>query len=344
MIMRPSPSIEYIQLPHLYFGGGIERGKRLVIAAESTQGDYYNPLPIGDVEYAKHVFGSGPLIDRYSDVSLFEEDVYLMRIERNAFHDVFKCLAPFPLDLLYVDGLYFDQHYDEIQAFIDFAKEKEHQGQLIHGFINISKDADIDQVKGQIRQLSIITEDGTEETGKYLSAVLNQFKNQSAAAVYAGLVASLDVGKSPVNKTIDNVELSYEVDDKIKEYRGAGIVCFRQSFKKGVVCASAPCAVATKDSVHKQISNFRIAQDIINEIAIMQQAYVGRIGFNLVVSELETLTEELLLNRVGLQQIRKYDFEITGDPINGIINTSIEVVPIFSIQSMTGYAQVKVRL
>ncbi|QHW35664.1 hypothetical protein GZH47_32725 (plasmid) [Paenibacillus rhizovicinus] len=348
-MMQPSPNISYEQLAHLFMDEGITLGKRLVIAAEAAKGQMYQPTPVTSVDQAKMIFGSGPLIDRCDDATAFANfDVYLMRMDRNAFQYLYRCLMPFPFDLIYIDGFTFNKMPDEIQDFIDFAKQKEYHGQLIHGFFDIEGLSGFEAYRSlfvSIAKLSIVTEDGIEETGKYISVVVDQIKDRKAAAVYAGLVTALKIGASPINKALADVDLKAEfTNDQIIELRSAGMVCFRKSFKKGTICTSATCAVATEGSVHKNISNFRIAQDVIQEIAQIQQEYVGRVGISFVKSELEDQIEVALMYRMKLGQLRRYDYELTTDELNGIINTAIELVPIFTIQKMNASALVRVRV
>jgi hypothetical protein len=345
--MQPSPNLSYEQLPHLFMKEYLPIGKRLVIAGTAEKGALYQPVQVSSEEQAKYLFGSGTLLDRYTDAKAgATPNVYLMRIERNAFQDVYRALAPFSFDLIYIQDLTFNK-FDEMLRFVDFAKEKEQQGQLIHGFFEVDGPNGMEAYRAlfpYIAQLSIPTEDGIEETGKYISPVADQFKDRKAAAVYAGLVTALDIGLSPINKTIDTIELKREYEnDQIVELRKAGMVCFRKSFKKGVVCASATCAVATEGSVHKHISNFRIAQDTIQEVAEEQRAYIGRVGVSYVISELEEIIEVALLYRVKLGQLRRYDFEVTADPLTGVINTQLELIPIFSVQKMNATSLVRVR-
>jgi hypothetical protein len=345
--MKPSPSIEYLQLPHSYIRGYLATGKRLIVIAESEKGALYEPIAVTDALQAKTLFGSGPLVDRFDDVTAGQvEGVYLMRIESNAFQKAYDVLIKFPFDLIYIDGLYFNTHQYEIQSFIEFAKEKEHQGQLIHGFFDVQGLDSMDSLRSifsYIQDLSKPIEGGIEELGKYLSVVVNQIQDHKAAAVYAGLVTSLNPEISPVNKTL-NVKLKWELEkEDILELRDAGLVCFKDSLKKGVVCTSSSCAVATKDSPDKYISNFRIAQYLIQEIAEAQQEYVGRVGVYYTLQEVESILIDILSNYVMLNRIKTFDYEITADPVKGIIYTSIEIVPIFSIYAMTQTTQVRVR-
>lgn len=345
--MKPSPSIEYYQLPHIFYSADLPIGKRLVVVGQSTKGDYYNPVTITSKAMAEDIFGSGPLLDRFQDVlDGGASGAFLMRMEGEQFKKVLDVLTPFPLDLLVIDGMYYNNHQDMITNFIEFAKDKEYQGQLIHGFFGLHGLDTFEQIESVfelIQAHSIPTEDGLEETGKYISVVVDQFQDKNAAAVYAGLAAALSPEISPVNKTL-NVSLKYEFDkEQIFALRAAGLVCFKDSFKKGVVCTSSTCAVATEDTPHKHLSNFRIAQVTIQEVAQEQQKFVGRVGVAFVAGEVEEIVESILLEKVKNRWIKDYGFLIQVDQLKGLVTTEIELVPVFSVHSMTHSSQVRVK-
>jgi hypothetical protein len=347
MMIQPSDNIDYIQLPHAYYSQLLSIGKRLVILAEATNGKYYDPTPVSTLDAAKAIFGSGPLIDRFSDTLIGSpEGAYLMRMEPHAFQTAWSYLHKFPFDLIYMDHLFFNQSPELIQSYIEFAKEKEEQGQLIHAFFDVTGLNGIQDYRSLyalIQSLSVPVEDGLEETGKYFSIVADQAKDEKAAAVYAGLVSSLSPEISPENKTL-GITLKTEFDSSsIKELRKAGVVCFKNSLKKGTVCTSSSCAVSTENSVHKHISNFRIAQYLIQEIAEQQQELVGKTGMAFSMQESEDIVDQLLANYALLNRIKKGGFEVTSDPINRIIYTTVDIVPVFSVYSMSQTSQVRVR-
>ncbi|GAK42046.1 hypothetical protein TCA2_4538 [Paenibacillus sp. TCA20] len=345
--MQPSPNIDYFQLPHIYSSVNLAIGKRIIVLGESTKGSLYDPIAVTSVTLAKKVFGEGPLIERFKDLYLGGQvGAYLMRVERNALQTSLSTLLKFPFDLIYIDGVYFDTHPEAIQKFIQFAQDKEYQGQLIHGFFDV-KDLDsmesIRTIYSDIKSLTQTTENGDEELGKYFSVVFDQMKDHHAAAVYAGLVASLNPEKSPVNKTL-NVELKQELSkEDMQELSAAGIVCFKDSLKKGVVCSSSSCAVATSSSASKHISNLRIAQFLIQEIADRLQEYVGRIGIEYIITEAEAIIQSIAESYMDAQRIKRYDYTLEPDRLRGVINIEIEIVPIFSVYTMTQTSQVRVR-
>lgn len=345
--MQPSPSIDYSRLPHAYFSTSLTMGKRIIILGESTAGAMYDPVAVTSISLAQAIFGEGPLIERFKDLSVGGNvGAYLMRVERNALQTAFSALIKFPFDLIYIDDVFFNTHPEVIQQFIQFAQDKEYEGQLIHGFFDLKG---LDSMEGiraiypAIADLTQITEDGEEELGKYMSVVLNQVKDHSAAAVYAGLVASLNPEISPVNKTL-RVELKQEFSkEDVLELRAAGIVCFKDSLKKGVICTSSSCAVATADSASKHISNLRITQFLIQELADRLQVYVGRLGMEYILSEAEAIVESILESYVDAQRVRRYDYGLTPDMLRGRIDIEIEIVPVFSVYTMKQTSQVRVR-
>ncbi|WP_067924178.1 hypothetical protein [Alicyclobacillus shizuokensis] len=347
----PSPSISYQQLPFVYVEPSIEPGKQLVLAAASEQGDLYQPMEVTNPDMVTRLFGSGPLVDRYKEMANTGlTTMYVMRIEDGQFEKAFQALAPFVFDLAYIDGLYFHTHPDAIQQFIEFAKEREYEGRLIHGIFDVpglSTYADLRGIFPQIASLTIPVSDGVDETGKYISVVADQFSDARAGAVYAALVASLDPQVSPVNKPVTATLQSEFTNDQILDLRTKGVVCFRNSIKKGLVCTSSTCAVATEGSVHQHISNFRIAQRCIQAIAEQLEQFIGRLGSFIQTDQLESIVEAALMQQLKDGLIRDYRYDIRidrQDPRIYVIHTTIEIVPLFSVHSMTQTSQVQVRI
>lgn len=342
--MQPSANIDYFQLPHIYFSDSNTVGDRLIIMGESTRGEYYDPKPISNLELALAYFGDSPLTDRYKDaIAGGMSLVYLMRIEPNAFQTAWDYLIKFPFDLIYMDGFNFIEMPELIHSFIEFAKEKEYMGQLIHGFIDAGTSSmeEITPYFENIRELSVETSNGIEELGKYISIVMSHVKGHKAAALYAGKVTDLDPQISPVNKTFD-VELVVEyANDEMKLLDEVGVVCFKKTLKKGVVCAISSCAVATEGSAHKHIANFRIAQSLIQDLSAQQELLVGRVGYAPVIEDLNEIARTTLNRYMQLARIKSGSYQVRVDWPKLI--TEVEIVPVFSVYSITSTAQVRVR-
>jgi hypothetical protein len=346
-MMMPSPHIEYQQHEHIYPQIHVSNGKRLIVVGEASSGPYYEPIYIHNLSIAQMYFGSGPLIDRYMDVTLFDSDidVYLMRINQNAFQIAMEHLKTYEFDLIYFDNFQFGKSLEDVLAFIDFAHEKEQQGLLIHGFfdvMSISQFSELEPVFEMIRSFTFDTLFHTEEEGKYISIVMDQFQDRKAGAVYAGMIASLEPGVSPVNKKVDVILKQEFTKEEILKLREKGIVCFRNSIKNGVVCASSTCAVSTPRSVHKHIANFRIAQMIILDVTHALQQFVGRTGIHYHVTEIQDLLITIFNEHKNNNKIREYGFSILSAKLEGTLYVDIEIVPIFSIEKITGHAQVRV--
>lgn len=345
----PSPSVDFIQHPLIYVERQVEIGKRLIIVAESNKGQYYEPTLVYGKEMVIDIFDSGPIVQCYEDATSIDENlnVFLMRMEPNRFDIVFTVLETFDFDLLYLDEVQFDKHSELIDNYIRFAKIKEDKGNLVHCIMSLSlqnKFSDIEKHFNKINNLTKeLSGDNLEENGKYLSLVINQMEFNKASAVYAGVLAAINPEISPINKTIPNVKLEAEfTKEQILKLREVGIVCFKNTFKKGIVCSSSSCAVSTADSVHKHISNFRIAQEIINEIARSLEVFIGKPNITYQASNIEEIIEALCLRRILDRKIRDYDYSIKISELYGIIEVNIEVVPIFSVHKITGHSIVRI--
>lgn len=344
---QPSPNIEYLQHPHVYAERDITIGKRLVIIAESDGGTLYEPLLVYHKDMAYEFFGGGPLVGAYEDAATFQKglQVYLMRIEPYGHEVALQVLEAFDFDLLFMKGIRFDKNKDVIEMFIEFCKIKEEKGNLVHGIASLGMQTygDASKLFPEIEALSVENGDETFENGKYLSLVPDQMDLKDAAAVYAGIITYLNPEVSPINKTIKDVKLTVEYSkQEILSFQEAGIVCFRNTFKKGVTCASSSCAVRTEGSVHKHISNFRIAQFLINEIAISVRPLVGLPHPTFRALNIEDIVDATCIEHRELKRLRDYRYRVGVNDLYGIIDVEIEIVPIFSVHSMTTHSRVRI--
>lgn len=347
MTMMPSPAIEYQQHEHLYVKRTVTTGQRLVVIAEANSGEYFEPMHVYHEEMAKRYFTSGPLVDRYMDITSATDtvDIYLMRISPKAYEEAYEYLLAYSFDLIYIDDFNFGNSSNDIVNYLEFAKEKEQRGELIHGFVEampFHTFNELEPVFQMIESLSVETQEGTVEEGKFLSVVIDQFKSKSAAAVYAGFVTTLEAFRSPVNKKLE-AELAFEfTKEEILILKQMGIVCFWSSIHNGTVCASATCAVVTPGSPHKHISNFRIVQTIIQRLVEELQNYVGRIASAINTRKIDEMLNSQMQEYLQALWIRGYEYSIISDMFEGYLFLVIEVVPVFSIDKITAHSQVRV--
>lgn len=347
-MIQPSPSISYKQHPNITITRQVPIGKRLVIVGESSKGNLYDPTLVFDIDMAIDIFGDGPLIDAYEDATTYQEDlnVFLMRVEKENIHIAFSVLESFHFDLLFMSDVHFNEDTNLLHEFIRFAYTKENLGNLIHGVTTLSPGLSYEDLLALRELTSSLTVDvGTEtvEKGKYISLVVNQGLDKDAGAVYAGLLAALDPGTSPVNKTIPDFEIAFDfTKDQILELRSIGVVCFKNTLKKGITCTSSSCAVRTEGSVHKHVSNFRIAQVLINQLASELQHFVGQPQILLKAGQIEDVINNVCQEFQAMNRIREYDYTLSVSELYGIVEVSIEVVPIFSVHKMTVHSSVRI--
>lgn len=344
----PSPSIEFLQEAHLYVERTVELGKRLVILAEAEKGALYEPVLVHRTDIAVDLFGSGNLVKAYEDATTYKSglDIYLMRVEPFQYEAAFSVLETMNFDLLFLDGFHFDANADLYEEILAFAKIKQDMGTLIHVITTLSRSMTFLELKtlfDSIKGLSLEAGDETEETGKYLSVVTDQMEYRNAGAVYAGLLAATNPEVSPINKSIPSVSLEVEfTKDEILELREAGIVCFKTTFKNGVTCTSSSCAVSTAGSVHKHISNFRIAQSLINQISLELQPFIGTTNLRLQTIDIEEILIAICEEAISQARIRDYDYAIAMNELMGYLDIEIEAVPIFSVHGMTARSRMRV--
>ncbi|MCD7910960.1 hypothetical protein KC480_05400 [Bacillus velezensis] len=343
----PSPSIEYLQHSPVYIERTISVGRRLVIIAESDKGPLYEPILVYNGEIAATLFGDGDLIQCYKDACTFNNGLqaYLMRIESNDYETAFSVLEAFSFDLLFLNEIHFNNHKDLIKAFLEFCKTKEEKGNLVHGITTLS-DQNYEDLLTMFEEVVCLTHehgDDLIEDGKYISIVSDQIDAKNAGAVYAGIIASLNPEVSPINKTIPDITLKREyTKEQILKLREAGFVVFKSSLKKGVTCTSSSCAVSTNGSVHKHISNFRIAQFLINQISLELQTFIGTTNPANQALNIEDTIDAICSEFVELNRLRDYTYDLEIDALYGIVKVGIEIVPIFSVHSMITHSQVRI--
>lgn len=346
-MIQPSPSIEYLQHPNMYIYREVPSGKRLVIVAESDEGPLYEPVLVYHKDMAASFFGGGDLVRLYEDVVVFQEGlhVYLVRMEREDYDQAFAVLESFPFDLVYVNEMYFRKDRELVNRFLDLCLIKEQKGSLIHGILTL-KEKGYEQISTLFQEINELAQDLTgdiKEMGKYLSLVVDQMEFHDAGAIYAGILTALDPEVSPINKTIPAVSLSYEFSkQEILSLREAGVVCFKNTFKKGITCTSSSCAVRTEGSVHKYISNFRIAQYLINRVSMEIQQFIGQPSPVFQAMNVEDIVDAICISYVQKGRIRDYGYSVRVNELMGYIDLSIEIIPIFSIYSMTTHSRVRV--
>jgi hypothetical protein len=130
--------------------------------------------------------------------------------------------------------------------------------------------------------------------------------------------------------------------DEILKLREVGIVCFKSTFKKGVTCTSSSCAVSTEGSVHKHISNFRIAQSLINEASMELEPFIGTTNLRFQTMNIQEIVIAICEDYMRMDRIRDYEYSISINEFYGYIDLEIEIVPIFSVHGMTTHSRVRV--
>src|SRR5690606_21113248 len=113
---RPSPSVNYLQHPNVYIERKVHIGKRLVIVAESDDGEFFNPTLVYNTTMAIDLFGGGDLVQAYEDACTYEEglQVYLMRMQPYSYELVFSVLEAFHFDLIFLNEVHFDVNREVI--------------------------------------------------------------------------------------------------------------------------------------------------------------------------------------------------------------------------------------
>ncbi|RHW31991.1 hypothetical protein [Oceanobacillus profundus] len=340
----PSPTIEYTPYEFIENLPSLSIGKRIVIVGESHDGPYYEPIIVHNMKVAEGIYQYGPLLERYRDALQVDDsiEVIFLRIEENRFDKAYQVLLSYTFDLIYFDNFNFGKSEEDIQKYLDFAGEKEYQGELVHGFFSIEPHDDLDKINSIISSFTFDNSIDIQEMGKYISLVLNQTSGYVGAMIYAALVTSLNPEVSPVNKQLDIYLHTEYTKNELLQFQKQGIVAFRSSILNGNVISNATCAVQTPGSVHKSISNFRISQHLINELSNVFHNEIGEVQNEIQINRIQALIEEKLQDFIDLNRIRQGDYTIIANNIQGEINIELEFVPIFTTSTMTGHTKLNI--
>lgn len=337
--MNHSPYIQYEKLPDSIQEEKTPVGKRLILLSLSSKGEIHDPLTVNNPLMAEHFFGEGPLLDLYESARKGNENVniMLMRTEEGKWQEALLALESYEFDFLSTNLFFADDEPDYIQSFIHLAQRKEHHGQLIHGFFSVKNhmsESDKANLNAQISRYKIEMPyfDEVDEQGKYLSFVVDQLNEYHAAGFYAGFITSFDSEISPVNKEMNGVSLKKEFSNGVlRELSSMGLVVFRDSFHHGPIVSSSSTAVQTEGSPHRHIANFRIAQELINLLALSFEQFIGQARNDFILEKIEEEIAFYLSKFKRLDKIKsQHEYSVSkGQDIHSV-NVEISVVPIFS--------------
>ena len=323
-------------------------GKRLIIIGEAQSGPLHEPIKVYNRKMAEAIFKSGPLVERVKDIidQSGQIEMHVMRIESEEFIYAMDIIKTLDFDLLVLDSLEFhEDNKFEIEHYVNMAYEKANTGRLIHAFFKVREFENINELYGVFNMIEELTAKvGIEiyEFGKYLSVIADQLAGVDTSATYASLIAGLGVGESPVNKPIKAGLRKHLTKDEIRLLRDKGLVCFKDSYHNGTVCCSPTCAVATLGSYHKNITNYRIVQYIINEISEGLSELVGSTVRSGTISNAEKLVQYVLERNVREGILKEYDYEIRIEALDGLMYVTVAMVPIFTVEKIVTHSQIRI--
>jgi hypothetical protein len=343
----PSVNIEYIGMDHFYDIDETDRKKIMVITNEKTELAIYNKIyRFDEEEKIKDFFGEKT--KKYVDsIRLMTGiEINIMAIDIDDYDYEISELIHFSFDFMGFTFLSLEKNEAAIRFFLEICLEKKERGELSHIVVNAfeNETKDIEIIKEKINKMSESFLDGYFEMGDCLSVVLNQIKDYDSAGVYLGLINSIEIGESPINKRIPVIlKKEYNKEEIIKNYN-YGLVCFKRTLKKGVVCTSATCATQIEDSANKNISNFLIVQEIVKEIKSLLSEYVGETYNSFIKNEIENEIYAILENKKSEEIIKEFNLDIYPKELIGEVAVEIEIMPIFTVEKIKQYTQVRIRV
>lgn len=342
-----STKIEYQQHNHYVDYKQVPAGKRILVIGESSKGEVHNPTKINSLKTVTALFGEGPLVDRVTEMINQGKSltIYVMRIETGEYIYALDTISGLDFDLLYLDGLEFCvKNKPEIEYYVNMAYEKANTGRLVHAFFKteaFDNPNELLDVFSMMEDLRYRIDGETVELGKFLSVVADQFPSNNSAAIYMSLISSLEVGESPINKPIVSSIKKKFSKDEIRLLRENGIVCFRESYHNGTVCASASCAVVTETSSHKNITNFRIAQTVMNSMIERLSEMIGTLINSSTLYRAEKIVGSTLESYFLDEILTDYYYEIDINAIENFMLIKVELVPVFTTEKIVTHSQIR---
>lgn len=342
----PSVNIEYIGMDHFYDIEESDAKKIILITDEKNLAIKNNIYRFDEDKKIKEYFGEKTLNYVKGIRIISNVEINIMAIDINNYDYEISELIHFPFDFMGFTFLSLEKNETAIRMFLEICLEKKERGELSHIVVNAFEKEikDVNIIKEKIEKLSESFSDGYFEMGDCLSVVLNQIEDYDSSSVYLGLINSIEIGESPINKRLPvKLKKEYNKEEIINNYN-YGLVCFKRTLKKGTVCTSATCATQVEESANKNISNFLIVQEIIKEITKILFNYVGSNYSSFVRNEVENEIYGLLEMKKEEDIIKEFNLEVVEKEIIGEIFVEIEIIPIFTIEKIKQYTQVRIRV
>lgn len=159
------------------------------------------------------------------------------------------------------------------------------------------------------------------DIGKYLSvvpAIINtgissiygtDGRNTNAAAVYAGLLSTIQPGNSATNTVIPGISLPFETKKtKLDQLAGAGMVMF-QTKPLGVTCVSGDLATSNS-SDFDYVSTIITVADVVQRIREVANPFIGKGTSEANIAALKVAVEGVLQEFVSINAVRKYAVDV----------------------------------
>lgn len=186
------------------------------------------------------------------------------------------------------------------------------------------------------------------DIGKYLSvvpAIINtgissaystDGRNTNAAALYAGLLTTINPGDSTTNISVSRITLPFEVKkSKLNELAGAGYVMM-QTKTRGVTVVSGELA-SSINSDYDYVSTSIAVSDVVSSIREVVEPFIGKGTTQAMVSSINTAVESVLQTKVNQGVVNKYNYSIipyvtsTG---NSTIDIPLILVPAHELREV----------
>lgn len=312
-------------------------GRRLLVVAEATNGQSYEPFLYDSKERALLEFKGGPMAQLIQS-GFLPYGVQLMRVNPLQVTETLEAIRQSEIDWVYIDNFDVDSEtLDEIAAFTETVNDS---GRYVHVVLEtkvVQTEQAFKQLMGYLEGLSIPTEEGVLELGRQLSVVPEQFTGAGLAYAVTGISAG--PGELIAGSVIDHPLEKPISSDWMEMYGKAGIVSFRVEAGETVI-ARAVNAVQT-DSLYRQLFVTRALQWFITEWVSSVESSIGE-SMTQALYLAKSETERLVATYLGQEVFQEVDYQLSYEEVIGEITCDFTFLPVASVEYMQATAIAKV--
>ena len=336
----------------------INFARNLLIVGTSNTGNYMEPTYVSSLGEVLYHYTSGTLVQSAREAyNAGCRNLYLMRINNDGedlskeqiyerLTEAYKLLNGFYSDIVMLSDVYYDDEIDFASQLVEFLYTNQRPTIGVMAVKPIGDEEENVYVENLIsgkRTFDIPGSNGIIDGGAYLSVVAaepifnygnyNEYSS-NGAAVYAGLISSLEANYSTTNKTlygVGNLNISFS-DANISELRNNGFITFSYNKRKGYV----PLAGITHSNISTwtNLTRIRICNEALCRIYHVCEDFIGEPAYQ-YLSDIEASIRDQLDNMLSQGKMSYYNIEVRNEsPTSDEVEFLLEILPVGEISSI----------